>query len=104
MFTTRSSMSLTLQRRLSVKQFRARAAAAVSLYKHSSLDTLGLSWIPYYCIEKAALNNIADTDHMEKVIEKAAKNAEKAAKKSTAKALMKGPPANVLKASACAKK
>jgi len=68
-----------------------------------SLCTLGLSWIPCYCIAGAAASNLTDPEKMEKIEEKAAKHAQKAAKKSTAKKLMKGPPANVLKASACAK-
>lgn len=71
-----------------------------------SLCTLGLSWIPCYCIAAAAASNVStmDSAFMEKELEKAAKNSEKEAKKTTANRLKKGPTGTLLKASECIKK
>lgn len=69
-----------------------------------SLCTLGLSWIPCYCILQASAINLNDSEHLNKELEKARAEGVKAAKKSTAKKLEAGPPANVLKPADCAKK
>jgi len=68
-----------------------------------SLCTLGLSWIPCWCMAGALTNDILESDHMDKERTKAREEGVKAAKKHTAKKLEAGPPANVLKPAECAK-
>jgi hypothetical protein len=68
-----------------------------------SLCTLGLSWIPCWCIARATAANLEDQDKMDEECKKAKKEAVKHAKESTKKVILAGPATGLLSPTDCAK-